>query len=88
MLFKKGILNDSLMDSLWNSAAEGDVQQIMSSILLGKKENKEDFEFYYDQLTERKGTKGAMSKNLSKRDKEKEQESCEQSGCRTQRPGQ
>ena len=33
------------MDSLWDSAAEV-VHQILLSILLGKKENKEDFEFY------------------------------------------
>ena len=34
------------MDSLWEIAAEGDVHQIMSSILLGKKEKKEDVEFH------------------------------------------
>ena len=60
------------MDSLRDSAAEGDVHQIMPSILLGKKEKKEDFEFYQDHRTERKVTKSAMDKNLSKRGEEKE----------------
>ena len=34
------------MDSLWDSVAEGVVHQIMSSILLDKKEKKEDIEFH------------------------------------------
>ena len=34
------------MVSLWEIAPEGDVHQIMSSILLGKKEKKEDVEFH------------------------------------------
>ena len=34
------------MDSLWDSVAGGDVHQIMSSILLGKKEREEDIEFH------------------------------------------
>ena len=33
-------------DSLWDSAAESDVDQITSSSLLGKKEKKEDVEFH------------------------------------------
>ena len=34
------------IDSLWEIAAEGDVHQIMSNILLGKKEKKEDVKFH------------------------------------------
>ena len=34
------------MDSLWDSVVEGVVHQIMSSILLDKKEKKEDIEFH------------------------------------------
>ena len=34
------------VNTLWDSAAEGDVHQIMLNILLGKKEKKEDAEFY------------------------------------------
>ena len=34
------------MDSLWDSEAEGDAHQIMSSILLVKKEKGEDIEFH------------------------------------------
>ena len=59
------------MDSLWDIAAEGAVQQIMSSSLLGKKEKKEDVEFYLDQRTERKGTMSNIDKKLCKRVEEK-----------------
>ena len=34
------------MGNLWDSSAEDGVHPIMSSILLGKKENEEDLEFY------------------------------------------
>ena len=55
------------MDSLWDIAAEGAVHRIMSSSLLGKKkEKKEGFEFYSDQITERKRTMSSMNKKLSK----------------------
>ena len=46
MQIQKSVIAPPLMDSLWDRAAEGDVHQIMPSILLGKKEKKEVFEFY------------------------------------------